>query len=424
MQGETTAAATADLYDLIIVGGGMVGAALACALAGTSLRIALLEAREETTRPELPGAREFDPRVSALTLATRNLLHNIGAWPFIVQQRHSPFQCMRVWDAEGSGRIAFNAAELGQLALGYIVENSVTLNGLYRRLAQLGNTEIVTPATITAISEAQQGCRQVSLADGRELAAALLVGADGAQSQVRQFAGIGLQEKDYRQQAIVTTVKVEKPHQATAWQRFLPTGPLAFLPLRTDDNDDHYCSIVWSVDGDQSQALLALGDADFAAVLGRAFENRLGRIESVAQRFVFPLRQRHADTYIAESLALIGDAAHTIHPLAGQGVNLGFMDVAVLAEEILRAQRRGMALSEPSLLTRYQRRRVADNRLMIELMGGFKQLFGHQHPALRWLRNTGMSMVDRLAPVKNHLAAQAMGLSGELPELARYRVVR
>lgn len=405
-------------FDLLIVGGGMVGAALACALGGTSLRIGMVEAHD----PAQPPARDdsdFDPRVSALTLASRNLLRNIGAWEFISAQRHSPFERMQVWDAEGTGEIAFSAADLGQLELGYIIENSVTLAGLYQRLQQLDNIEIIAPALIEDISEPHKGVRRVTLKEGAQLTAELVVGADGAQSKVRSLAGIVLDARDYQQRAIVTTVQTEKSHRATAWQRFLPTGPLAFLPLRTGQYDDHYCSIVWSVDADQADPLMALDDAVFAESLGRAFEHRLGGVESVAQRFVFPLRQRHAKTYILDSLALVGDAAHTIHPLAGQGVNLGLLDAAVLAEEIIRAHSRDLPLSEYSLLSRYQRRRVANNLLMMELMSGFKQLFGNTNPALRWLRNSGMSLVNRIGPVKNHLAAQAMGLVGDLPGLAR-----
>ncbi|MCP5215979.1 MAG: UbiH/UbiF/VisC/COQ6 family ubiquinone biosynthesis hydroxylase [Pseudomonadales bacterium] len=407
-------------FDLIIVGGGMVGAALACALGGSSLRIGLVDANQPPVLA-LPEHNDFDPRVSALTMASRNFLENIGAWSFISTSRHSPFERMQVWDADGTGEIVFCAAELGQIELGYIVENSVTLAGIYQRIAQLQNIEIIAPRLIANITELRDGNRSVTLQDGTVLGASLIVGADGAQSKVRELAAIEVEEKDYRQRAMVTTVKTELPHQATAWQRFLPSGPLAFLPLRTSEHDDHYCSIVWSLDEAQAEPLLALDDAAFAAELAQAFEHRLGAIQSVAPRHVFPLRQRHAKTYIKAGLALIGDAAHSIHPLAGQGVNLGLLDAAVLAEEIVRALQRGLPLTEPSLLSRYQRRRVANNMLMMQAMTGFKQLFGNRNPALRWLRNSGMSLVNKLGPVKNHLAAQAMGLSGDLPALARYQ---
>lgn len=408
-------------FDVLIVGGGMVGAAFACALGDTSLRIGIIDANKPPQGPiEMEGAN-FDSRVSALTLASRHLLDNIGAWSFISALRHSPFERMSVWDAEGSGQIEFNASELGQVALGYIIENSVILAGLYQRLAQLENITIIAPSLIDGMTIDEGGLRCLHLTDGTEMKASLVIGADGAQSKVRELVGIGLKEKDYHQRAIVTTVKTELGHEATAWQRFLPSGPLAFLPLRTCQNDDHFCSIVWSVDESEVASLLAMDEMTFAAELGAAFEHRLGVIEAVANRQAFPLRQRHAKSYIQNGLALIGDAAHTIHPLAGQGVNLGLLDAAVLAEEILRALKRELPINDMSLLSRYQRRRVANNLVMMETMSLFKKLFGIRHPGVRWLRNNGMTLVNRFAPVKNHLAAQAMGLVGDLPALSRYK---
>ena len=233
------------------------------------------------------------------------------------------------------------------------------------------------------------------------------------------MAGISHQEKSYQQSAIVTTVKTEQAHQHTAWQRFLETGPLAFLPLRSCEGDDHSCSIVWSLDDEELDAKMALDDKAFASALARAFEHRLGDIIAVDKRFAFPLRQRHADLYVQPGLALVGDAAHTIHPLAGQGVNLGLMDAAVLTEELIRACQRQLELGELSVLQRYQRRRRGDNALMMGTMSGFKLLFGEPALPVRWLRNTGMNWLNELSPVKNRVAANAMGLSGDLPALAK-----
>ena len=227
-------------------------------------------------------------------------------------------------------------------------------------------------------------------------------------------------EWDYRQQAIVCTVKTQHSHRATAWQSFLSSGPLAFLPLRSAAGDDHHCSIVWSADTARAEQLMALDDQAFAEALERGLESRLGKIEFVDKRHAFPLRQRHARDYTQPGLALVGDAAHSIHPLAGQGVNLGLLDAAVLAEEILRAGERQVDLYDPSLLQRYQRRRAANNLGMMALMEGFKRLFGETALPVRWLRNVGMSMVDSAGPAKNLIAEQAMGLSGDLPKLARF----
>jgi len=414
---------TEQYYDVIVVGGGMVGTALAVALAsqtkGQPLHIALIEAQTPAAMPTLGEKSPFEPRVSALTQASRQLLNNIGVWPHIVRQRYGLMQQMKVWDADGTGHIEFSGEDIGQSELGFIVENQVTVAALFERLQDFDNIELIAPARIDGLSELHQGLRTVTLDDGRELAARLVVGADGAMSKVRELAGITHQEKSYQQSAIVTTVKTENPHQHTAWQRFLDSGPLAFLPLRSCDGDDHSCSIVWSLDDEELDAKMALDDEGFAAVLARAFENRLGDIVEVDKRFAFPLRQRHADMYVQPGMALVGDAAHTIHPLAGQGVNLGLMDVAVLTEELMHASRRQLDLGDISVLQRYQRRRRGDNALMMGTMSGFKLLFGETALPVRWLRNTGMNWLNELSPVKNRVAANAMGLSGDLPDLAK-----
>ncbi len=418
MQRATSKPKSSD-FDLLIAGGGMVGAALACALGEQNMRVAVVEAQQIPLRMPPGEESDFEPRVSALTQASRNFLDNIGAWSFISQYRHCPFERMCVWDAEGTGQIAFDAGDIGQMSLGYIIENSLISAGLYQRLAELDHVEIIAPASIAGLSINKDGKNLVQLKDGSKCSTTLLVGADGAHSKVRELSGISIKQRDYQQCAIVTTVSTEFSHQATAWQRFLPTGPLAFLPLLGGGSDSHSCSIVWSLDTEEASSIMALQDQEFADALGRAFEYRLGNIVAVAKRFQFPLYQRHATTYKAPGVALVGDAAHTIHPLAGQGVNLGFLDAAVLAEEIIRALRRGLPLADPSLLSRYQRRRVADNLLMMNLMRGFKELFAQTSPAVRWARNTGMNLMNQLAPVKNHIAARAMGVTGDLPILAR-----
>lgn len=410
-------------YDVIIVGGGLVGTTLACALATEldhSFSIALIEAREPSPLPKMDEETPFEPRVSALTQASRQLLANIGVWPEITRQRFGLMKNMTVWDADGTGRIEFHGEALGQSELGFIVENRITVSCLFERLKDFKNIELIAPATIADLSEPQtDGLRKLQLDDGRELSASLVVGADGAMSKVRELAAIELQEKGYQQSAIVTTVKTEFPHQHTAWQRFLDTGPLAFLPLRSCEGDDHFCSIVWSLDDGQVDGLMALDDEAFKFALARAFESQLGAIVDVDPRFVFPLRQRHAETYVKSGLALVGDAAHTIHPLAGQGVNLGMLDAAVLTEEIKRARNRALGSGDLSVLQRYQRRRRGDNSLMMGTMRGFKLLFGESALPVRWLRNTGMSWLNEVEPLKNRVAANAMGLSGDLPALAK-----
>lgn len=402
-------------YDVVVVGGGMTGSALALGLSRQGWRVALVEAAEVGPLLEMPQAAhhvdDFEPRVSAISAASQRLLADLGAWPEVARQRHCPYSGMTVWDAEGTGSIHFDAVSMGVAELGAIVENRMLVRGLFTMLADSPVT-VYSGATVTAMSRPEGGRRTIALADGGSVSATLVVAADGALSRVRQWAGLPTREWDYQQQAIVCTVQSTQSHQYTAWQRFSQTGPLAFLPLRSEDPDDdgRFCSIVWSQDSDEARRLMALPEPAFMAELEAAIESRLGPLVAVSRRFAFPLRQRHAKEYIAEGLALVGDAAHTIHPLAGQGVNLGYADVRVLLDELGRARKTGLAANDPLLLARYQRRRKGDNLAMMAAMEGFKHLFGRDELPLRWLRNTGMRWLDRAEPLKHRIAAQAMGL--------------
>lgn len=255
---------------------------------------------------------------------------------------------------------------------------------------------------------AEQGAVALLLQTGERLTTRLLVAADGGQSRVRELAGFATREWSYGQRAIVTTVQTQRAHQNTAWQRFLPTGPLAFLPLPGKEQD--CCSIVWSASNEYAEKLLALDDAAFGEALAEAFEHRLGAIQKLAPRYSFPLQQRHSTRYVKPGVALIGDAAHVIHPLAGQGANLGIQDVHALAEELQRALARGLPPGSTAVLERYQRRRMGSNLLMMGAVEGFKRLFAESSLPVRWLRNAGMRRLDALTPVKSHIMRQAMGL--------------
>jgi 2-octaprenylphenol hydroxylase len=398
-------------YDLTIAGGGMVGAALAGALGETDLRIALLEgAPLDRIRP----AMESDIRVSAINRASQRIFTAIDAWDGMTAWRVSPFRDMRVWDAAGFGQIHFDSADIGEPLLGWIIENRVIQYALLERVRQSSEIELLCPAALeTAQPLAETGWR-VRLHDGREFTTRLLVGADGASSRVRQLAGIDTGGWNYDQQAVVGNVRTTEPHQETAWQRFLPTGPLAFLPLH-----DGRCSIVWSTTPEQAGALLALDESAFAEALADAFDQRLGSIIEVGPRGAFPLRLQHAYAYVKSGLALIGDAAHVVHPLAGQGVNLGLLDAATLAEVILDALNAGRDFASFKTLRRYERWRKGDNLLMLAVMDGFKRLFGNPLPPVRLLRNAGLNLTDAAGPLKNLIARRAMGLEGDLPRLAR-----
>jgi len=284
---------------------------------------------------------------------------------------------------------------------------------LNARMQQLPSLTRLCPAQLDAF-ELNGAAMRISLADGRSVHARLLVGADGASSRVRAMAGIAVEARDYQQAAVVAVVSTEQPHQETAWQRFLPTGPLAFLPLR-----DGRSSIVWSTTPQQAEALCALNADEFLDRLSTAFELRLGRVTAVEERVHFPLRRLHAKHYVAERLALVGDAAHVIHPLAGQGVNLGLLDAASLAEVVLDTRAAQRDFGAQGNLRRYERWRHGDNRVMQLAMDGFKDLFAATAPPLRLLRNAGFGLVDRVVPVKELVSRHAMGLAGDLPRMAR-----
>ncbi|SHF86125.1 2-octaprenylphenol hydroxylase [Microbulbifer donghaiensis] len=405
--------------DIAIVGAGMVGLAQAALLAvrHPQLRVALLEASTEV--PQI-SADHYDPRVVALTQASCELLEEIGAWEEIGDRRACPYTEMRVWDAEGTGSVRFNSRDVQMPNLGHIVENNVVVAALRAHIEALPNVELVSGFRLESwwrdcgLWHLQPRSERTNLVEGLEesaetLRTRLLIGADGARSKVRDLLHIRSRDTDYHQTALVCVARSEKPHQHTAWQRFLKTGPLAFLPL-AGLGDEHHCAVVWSADEDLARELVMLDDQAFCLNLEKAFESRLGRVESVSERFSFPLRARHAESYCGPGAVLIGDAAHSIHPLAGQGVNLGLQDVRVLSDEIGRALKRGLEPADSSVLERYQRRRRGDNAATLKAMSTFKSLFGAGDLHWRWLRNTGLSMVDASPLLKKRIILRAMAV--------------
>ncbi len=406
-----------DSFEVVIVGGGMVGACLACLLGEAGLEVVLLDARSAPLDAETVGVGKPGHRVSALTPVSQRLLEGIGAWPWMQTRRASPYRFMQVWDGEGSGEVNFSAEQARVSVLGHIVENDVILAGLETRLASLPTVHQRFDARVTAL-EGQNDERVVRLENGERLAAPLVVAADGARSPLRDLAGIEVQNRETGHSALVTTVRTQRPHGAVARQIFLPTGPLAFLPLLVD-GAEHHCSIVWSSSPQDADRLAALSPEALGAEMGAALEYRLGDVEVIDCAMTVALTQRHAECYSMAGLALVGDAAHSIHPLAGQGVNLGLMDAAVLAEELIRARRRGVPLGDARVLAQYARRRRGDNAAMLALMDAFRRLFGARHPAISLARNLGLSGVDRLVPVKRLLMQQALGYRGRLPASCR-----
>ncbi|MED9193654.1 FAD-dependent 2-octaprenylphenol hydroxylase [Escherichia marmotae] len=396
--------------DVAIVGGGMVGLAVACGLQGSGLRVAVLEQRV----PE-PLAADAPPqlRVSAINAASEKLLTRLGIWQDILSRRASCYHGMEVWDKDSFGHISFDDQSMGYSHLGHIVENAVIHYALWNKAQQSSDITLFAPAELQQVAWGENETF-LTLKDGSMLTARLVIGADGANSWLRNKADIPLTFWDYQHHALVATIRTEEPHEAVARQVFHGEGILAFLPL----SDPHLCSIVWSLPPQEAQRMQQASEDEFNRALNIAFDNRLGLCKVENERQVFPLTGRYARQFAAHRLALVGDAAHTIHPLAGQGVNLGFMDAAELIAELKRLHRQGKDIGQYIYLRRYERSRKHSAALMLASMQGFRDLFSGANPAKKLLRDIGLKLADTLPGVKPQLIRQAMGLN-DLPEWLR-----
>ena len=396
--------------DVAIVGGGMVGLAVACGLQGSGLRVAVLEQNPPQPLPEsAPPAL----RVSAINAASEKLLTRLGVWSSIVANRASCYHGMEVWDKDSFGRIAFDDRSMGYSHLGHIIENDVIHQALWQRAQQCQDVTLMAPAGVQQVAWGENEAF-LTLKDGGMLTARLVVGADGANSWLREKADIALTSWDYRHHALVATIRTDEPHEAVARQVFHGDGILAFLPL----SDPHLCSIVWSLPPLEAARMQEATEETFNQALDMAFDNRLGLCHVESERLVFPLTGRYARQFAAHRLALVGDAAHTIHPLAGQGVNLGFMDAAELVNELKRLHGAGKDIGQHLYLRRYERSRKHSAGVMLASMQGFRELFAGTHPAKKLLRDLGLKLADTLPGVKPQLIRQAMGLN-DLPEWLR-----
>lgn len=396
-------------FDVVIIGGGMVGATLAAALNDDRLRIAIIDPQTMN----ISFDSKFDIRVSAITRASQRIFESLGLWQGMQQKGVSPFRDMHVWEQNGTSEMHFDSADLSESCLGHIIENRVMLASMYESLAQQKNLSLITGHRCETLRRSADNWL-LTLEDGTDINTKLLIGADGSRSWLRQQLAITVRGWDYAQTALVTYVKTDKSHQETAWQRFLPNGPLAFLPLLQG-----YSSIVWSTHPDHAQQLLQMPEQDFAIELEQAFASRLGAITESGPRACFPLRFLMAERYIDESVALVGDAAHTMHPLAGQGVNLGLADAASLAEVVIDAVNQHKAINSLKVLRRYERWRRSENISMLAMVDQIQRMFSAQLPLLQWTRNTGMGMVEKLPFVKHEVIQYAMGVRGDLPRIAR-----
>lgn len=391
-------------WDAVVVGAGLVGAATALGLARAGLQVALVEARQP--RPWQAEAAP-DLRVFAIAPATRALLAELGVWPQIESARAAPYRSMRVWDAATpAAELVFRSQDIGALELGHIVEQSLIQSRLWEALCAMPQVHRQCPAQVVEVEHESRSIAVV-LDDGSWLHARLLIAADGLASPVRGLLGIATHGRDYAQLGVVGYIRTEMPHQDTAWQRFQPGGPLAALPFTEGRS-----SIVWSLPEAEARQVLALDDAAFAQALERAFEGRLGSMTPLSPRAAFPLRLQLAERYAARRAVLLGDAAHGVHPLAGQGVNLGFQDVAELLALISSAKARGEDIAAPLLLARYARRRRSHATLAAYAFDGIERLFGNAAMLPLLLRGPALGLVDRLTPLKRLLIRHASGKSG------------
>ena len=407
-----------DQYDVLVVGAGMVGVAIACGLGQQGLKVAIFD--HHVPEP-LPDDALPELRVSALSKASENILRQLGAWEPMQGLRMTPYRRMAVWEKLPASfsdsrvnHVVFDAGRIDHSQLGYIVENRVTQLGLLAALKSYPSVSLFCPGEIVRMDVRQP---MVELKDGRCFYGDLLVGADGADSQVRQSAVIALQQVDYEQQCLVATVEIAGGCQDITWQAFTPDGPQAFLPL-PDIAGKSYGSVVWYHQPEKIRQLLALDDAAFISTLAASFPDELPPIIQLHQRGAFPLARRHASSYFRPGVVLAGDAAHTINPLAGQGVNLGFQDAAWLIEILGAAHLAGEHLGSPTVLARYEKTRRTANSAMMYTMDAFYYTFSNRNRPLQLLRNAGLFAAGKLPPVLNHVMKYAMGLTGKLPKLA------
>jgi 2-octaprenylphenol hydroxylase len=393
--------------DVVIVGAGPVGLAVAALLkagaAAAQLRVRIVDAQPA---PEWRAA-SMDPRVYALSRASQRVFERLGLWEAIRGRRASPYRRMRVWEGttiDTAAAIKFDCAEIGEPDLGHIVEDSLLRERLTHWLMAEDRAELTFATGLATATPGTSGVR-LTLTSGEALTATVVIAADGGASRVRALTAMPVIERNYGQQAIVTHVATAAPHDETAWQRFLPSGPLAFLPLV-----DGRSSVVWSLPSARASALLACDDAQFLAALSEASGGMLGALGPMSPRAAFPLQKLHAVEYCRPGVALVGDAAHCVHPLAGQGMNLGLLDAACLAATLTAATLRGEHLGDERVLGRYARERKGENLAMLLAFDALDRLF--RLPA--WavpLRKLGLAAVDRARPAKRLLMRRALGLA-------------
>lgn len=398
-------------WDVVVVGGGMVGAAVALGLGQQGMQVLLLE--KHAVDCEWGANQPFQVRVSALTRASERMLRNLNAWQGVTERRYHPFTSMRVWDEVNPGEIHFSAKQMGEANLGYTVENNVIQAALWEQIAMCSAITVLQDYAVSALVLKDEYA-ELEIADYGTIATELVVGADGAMSQMRQLAFIGLDTHDYEQCAVVGCVKTEQSSEDTCWQRYTANGPFAYLSM-----GDNVSSIAWYLPTEKMQWALSLSDQEFAEEVAKASDYRLGSVVEVAERAAFPLIRRHAEHYVKSHFALVGDAAHTIHPQAGQGVNLGLLDAAALIETVLDARERGKLWGAYPILRKYERWRRGDNAIVQRSMELFDWLFKQDTALKNSFRKGLIPLADRMTLAKNWLMGQALNGREALPKLAK-----
>ncbi|MGF1641287.1 MAG: UbiH/UbiF/VisC/COQ6 family ubiquinone biosynthesis hydroxylase [Rhodospirillales bacterium] len=406
--GERRGSGSEIRTDVLIVGGGLVGGTLACALGGAGLNVVVIDAADPAS---VLGAG-FDGRASAIALSSRRLLERTGLWPRM-RNEAAPMLDIRVSEGRSRLFLHYDHHDIGDEPFGHMVENRVFRTAVSQRLGELETVVVMAPARVADLARSASAV-EARLADGRRIVAPLAVAAEGRDSPTRDRAGIRLTRWSYRQTAIVCTVAHERPHHFVAHEHFLPAGPFAILPLLGNRS-----SIVWTERTDLASAIMALDDAGFTQELARRFGDFLGRLEVIGPRWSYPLSLQFAEKAVALRLVLVGDALHGMHPIAGQGLNMGLRDVAALFDVLAEARDLGLDLGGADVLERYQRWRRFDNALMLAMTDGLNRLFSNNIWPLRLARDVGMAGVDRIPPLKKLFMRHAMGVVGELPSLMR-----
>ncbi len=391
---------------VLLIGGGPVGAVLAAAFDGAGVPTVVVDVRD----PRIAPPDTFDGRAYAIALGSRRVLEGVGLWDAL-PEAPAPIDHIRVSDGESPLHLHYDHQALAGAPFGFMVEARFLGRAIAERLAGLGRVDVLAPARLEALERGEHGVT-ATLEDGRRIRARLAVGADGRNSWTRRSAGLRVSGWSYDQTAIVCTIGHKRDHGCVAHERFLPSGPFAILPL-----SGRHCSIVWTERAERAPAFLALDDEAFLAAVAERFGDFLGALRLVGPRWSYPLGLQFAERPVARRLALIGDAAHVIHPLAGQGLNMGIRDAAALAEVVVDAHRLGLDIGSTAVVSRFGRWRRFDNALMAASTDGINRLFSNDLGLLRAARRVGMAAVDRMPMLKRHLVQQAMGLAGDLPRL-------